>query len=517
MNLPIEGGALFVGRPVEIRFLGMMDAVASVGLPDSVAFNTGHHAWAGVVLDKPLPALVKKAVHFMAGHEQRENFPSTQPPGMQLQTWLYPGVHSDVGGGYGPGEHGRSPQVADLLSQIPLVHMYKAALVAGVAFMDWGRLTPDIKADFQVSPALKQAYEDYMQTLDLPERGEYMPMVQKHMELYYLWRGVRQGPDMADFSGVRRCKDAQTKENIISFNNLLQGDMRMLQIRERRGDEDARRWDMRNIKANRAQRNATASGQPLKAWEQWAFKVLRLHLPLPHGAGQWADAAAMPSHKLLDDFVHDSLACFVLSGFVTSWEREVYLRKLLLKEADSVERQRRDQTGVYIGSDDKSLLKRLRELCPEIITQLEGIALALRKLRIDQEEADQFQNQLGDAEQAKLAQAWPVEVETKGFFDNALFGPTRREANGYLRPRNAFGVGKSLWKTVPPPVQAAGAIVPQSGLWRPQLTDDHPQAQKVANYAPMSCPQGRQFPRVGILSPQDESKVSWHWVEQEQA
>ncbi|MDF0604040.1 DUF2235 domain-containing protein [Neisseriaceae bacterium TC5R-5] len=517
LNLPIEAGPLFVGRPVEIRFLGMMDAVASVGLPDSVAFNTGHHAWAGVVLDKPLPALVKNAVHFIAAHEQRENFPSTQPPGAQLQSWLYPGVHSDVGGGYGPGEHGRSPQVADLLSQIPLVHMYKAALMAGVALTQWVQLEPRVQQDFQISADLRQAYEDYMRTLDLPEAGAYMPMVQKHMELYYLWRGVRQKSDMGDFSGLRRCNDKQTRENIRSFNDLLQGDMRLLQMRERRGDPDGRRWDVDQIRANRVPKNRARSGQALSAWEQWVFKVLRLHLPLPHGVGQWFDVAAMPSHKLLDDFVHDSLACFVLSGFVTSWEREVYVRKLLVKEKVSAEKEQLgEHGGVYISSEDKALLVHLRTACPEIMTQLHDKALALRKLRIDQEEADQFQNQLDIPEQEQLAQAWPLEVDTKGAFDKLLFGPTRREANGYLRPRNAFGVGKSLWKTVPPPVQRAGSIVPQSGSWRPQLPAGHSHERKVAGYTAVSCAQGRPFPRLGSLLPQDELLVSWQWVDQEE-
>ncbi|AHI74244.1 hypothetical protein BTRA_1661 [Burkholderia thailandensis USAMRU Malaysia  len=41
---------------------------------------------------------------------------------------VYPGVHSDVGGGYGPEEQGREQD----LSLIPLRHMYAEALRAGV-------------------------------------------------------------------------------------------------------------------------------------------------------------------------------------------------------------------------------------------------------------------------------------------------------------------------------------------------------------------------------------------------
>ncbi|WP_335582963.1 hypothetical protein [Cupriavidus malaysiensis] len=46
--------------------------------------------------------------------------------GGNVEEWLFPGVHSDVGGGYAPGNQGRSRGGhAALLSQIPLVRTYR--------------------------------------------------------------------------------------------------------------------------------------------------------------------------------------------------------------------------------------------------------------------------------------------------------------------------------------------------------------------------------------------------------
>ena len=69
----------------------------------------------------------------VAAHEQRMNFPLTlarMDDAKKLEEMMFPGVHSDVGGGYAPGNQGRSLKtVSNLLSQIPLLHMYKARLV----------------------------------------------------------------------------------------------------------------------------------------------------------------------------------------------------------------------------------------------------------------------------------------------------------------------------------------------------------------------------------------------------
>lgn len=82
--------------PVRIKFMGLFDTVASVGGP------TLHLDWAS---DLAIPPEVERCVHFVSAHEVREAFPldsvrvgRTYPT--NCEEVVYPGVHSDVGGGY---------------------------------------------------------------------------------------------------------------------------------------------------------------------------------------------------------------------------------------------------------------------------------------------------------------------------------------------------------------------------------------------------------------------------------
>ncbi|KJK21721.1 hypothetical protein UB46_25320 [Burkholderiaceae bacterium 16] len=115
----------FAGIDTDIRFLGLFDSVATVGTSDSMHHSlglprwlaSGHSGWAAEIL-KPLPALVKKTVHYISAHEQHMNFPVTRIVGGQnVEEVLYPGMHSDVGGrlwGGRPGQGTGWPVLADV-------------------------------------------------------------------------------------------------------------------------------------------------------------------------------------------------------------------------------------------------------------------------------------------------------------------------------------------------------------------------------------------------------------------
>jgi hypothetical protein len=127
--------------PFRFRFLGLMDTVASVGMWEGIkndrSGSTGGHAkWATADVMKILPS-VENCVHLIAMHELRKNFPlDTVSDGNVLPSncieFCYPGSHSDVGGGYEPGELGVSPKDSEKLSQIPLNHMFDCAVAGGV-------------------------------------------------------------------------------------------------------------------------------------------------------------------------------------------------------------------------------------------------------------------------------------------------------------------------------------------------------------------------------------------------
>lgn len=140
-------GGKFAGIPLTIRFMGLYDTVASAGVLEMVrsAINNstgGHSGWARPESLR-IPPQAKNCVHFVAMHEIRKNFPvdsifdgSHRP--QNLIEIAYPGSHSDVGGGYSPGELGIAaglpPQIGDSmkLSQITLNHLFQYAVAAGV-------------------------------------------------------------------------------------------------------------------------------------------------------------------------------------------------------------------------------------------------------------------------------------------------------------------------------------------------------------------------------------------------
>lgn len=94
-------------KPVEVAFLGVWDTVYAFGIP--VKFlGVPLHRW-DLFKDKHVAANVRKAVHLVSMDETRNPFEPTlmnYKPGVVEEVW-FPGVHSDVGGGYAEDELGR--------------------------------------------------------------------------------------------------------------------------------------------------------------------------------------------------------------------------------------------------------------------------------------------------------------------------------------------------------------------------------------------------------------------------
>ena len=298
---PGEKGPEFAGIPASIDFLGVFDTVATVGSSGSVAKTTiapgamfdGHWAWANELL-KPLPSCVKAGLHCIATHEQRMNFPVTRLEG-KIEEVYFPGVHSDVGGGYGPGEQGkgRGGQAA-LLSQIPLAHMFKEARLKGVPLIPFSELEATDRDDFQVSQ-------------ELAKQGD---LLSKHMQLYYRWRAVRVKTLEATVSF--KAASAQEREDLGSYNRLLAGDLEALRARKafRHGDE-GQPFSARDIaRINHWQYYRAQNHTPLDKWEEFALDIFDHPKPLPPEV-----------MRFFDDYVHDSLAGFYMAGEVTEYDK----------------------------------------------------------------------------------------------------------------------------------------------------------------------------------------------------
>lgn len=125
--------------PLSVEFLGLLDTVASVGVAHISPFAEGHMGWADGAMELPDNGLIKNCVHFASAHEQRLCFPldsicrhdGTYPS--YAKEVVYPGMHSDIGGGYPPGDQGKASvsNGDDLLSQIALNDLYAAAFSSG--------------------------------------------------------------------------------------------------------------------------------------------------------------------------------------------------------------------------------------------------------------------------------------------------------------------------------------------------------------------------------------------------
>ncbi|WP_175755367.1 T6SS phospholipase effector Tle1-like catalytic domain-containing protein [Burkholderia ambifaria] len=169
----------------KVNFVGLFDTVASVGPPDSTratvdfgAFD-GHFAFAD---DGRLniPKDVRFCYHAFSVHEQRMSFPLDSIrngdgyDGGIREEVAYPGVHSDVGGGYAPNEQGKGGATSKAnddshkLSQIPLHDMYLKAASYGVPLVDSDSISKraDLVADFALAPSLIDAFNAWRKTVE---------------------------------------------------------------------------------------------------------------------------------------------------------------------------------------------------------------------------------------------------------------------------------------------------------------------------------------------------------------
>lgn len=364
----LETGKL-AGISATIRFVGLFDVVASVGgsasvartLPLPGAIFDGHWAWANYV-DNPIPGCVEKGLHCIAAHEMRMNFPVTQIEGGTLREVYFPGAHSDIGGGYPPGDQGkgRGNQGA-LLSQIPLAYMYKEARLAGVPLLPFSELDERSQKDFQVDATLAKAWEAYTSALN--GDGE---LLKKHMELFYRWRAARL--NTLEATASFQAANGQDQQDLMEANAMLAGDLKA--IRHRRDDkrdpfpsseprpvygpEDGKhvnQWHL--IRAN--------NRAPLDEWECWAISFFDNPKPLPSEA-----------ETFFDDYVHDSFAGFYMAGEVTEFDkrkkveevqekdpddRDKFEKKVFEKTAKTKEAKRKKDAGEPLNSEEELLLK----------------------------------------------------------------------------------------------------------------------------------------------------------------
>jgi len=187
-----EGVWIFAGIPIRVQFLGIFDTVASVGLAnlDDTGVLAGHQSWADNSLE--IHPAVEQCVHYVAGHEVRACFPLDSVrvksiyPGNAIEV-MYPGAHSDLGGGYAPKALGVSPAQGSFMSIIPGRNMYYEAIKAGVPLITWELLSERFKNDLIPSAEVIRDFNDYLGKAQVGS-GPVEEMARKHMSLYFSYR-----------------------------------------------------------------------------------------------------------------------------------------------------------------------------------------------------------------------------------------------------------------------------------------------------------------------------------------
>jgi hypothetical protein len=153
--------------------------------------SNGHSSYGGMLA---IHEAVEEVRHFIAAHEMRNSFPvdsiSTLRDGRivkpaHFHETVYPGVHSDVGGSYAPGEGGKGATESEKYGIVPLTHMYQYAIRAGVPLKNPGAWAKMSRDDFLADPVMTATYDAYLKTISSGTLGQVM---NNHMQHYYAWR-----------------------------------------------------------------------------------------------------------------------------------------------------------------------------------------------------------------------------------------------------------------------------------------------------------------------------------------
>ncbi len=187
----VGGEFLLDGKhPVVFKFLGIFDTVASFGLP-ATNLDSGD-----VRLE--IPDCVGRVRHFVAAHELRFSFPvdtirakGRYPSGDRVER-VYPGVHSDVGGGYGPQAQGRAFDLAKIICNDMLIECWHA----GLPFMTKQQIAEKafLLDMFDYPESSYKLYGDYLRSVNA--QGSVEAQLFLHSLAYYRYRGrSAQTPD----------------------------------------------------------------------------------------------------------------------------------------------------------------------------------------------------------------------------------------------------------------------------------------------------------------------------------
>ena len=411
---------------LKIRFLGIFDTVASVGLADSSpASDGGFMDWADGTMEI---GNVDRGVHYVAAHEIRRSFPLSSARGQQggavqgMSEYIYPGAHSDIGGGYSPGDQGKSVGGrSKLLSQIALNDMYFEAVNAGVELRRKDQML-DEKADYVVDPSLDAAFSAYTRWTTVEEKTEDVAAQGKavvedrmhyHMRLYWRWRASKKTDDA--FKTMTSYRNASEQDKVDLWESEL---------------------DWRNDIA-KAQKAAQPSTRLVGSWV--GVRQIQAQ-PNPDEIQKAIVTEVNAANNVptdvdgfFDNYPHDSHAGFWLLGPLSQYDKNVFANEIRNKQEAYDTLTRRAEEAEARGDYEDSI---------DYYAQAQKYIL------------NNFERRVLDANQGKADAASPATIPVMTDKDAAdlrgnaglataiamkLMGTgTRREANGHGQYRRIY-------------------------------------------------------------------------------
>jgi hypothetical protein len=431
------------GIDVVMDFLGIFDTVASVGLANSSIIADGHMEWADTECNLRVPPEIKRCVHFVAPFEARRSFPlDSVSVGSNLKEgwdqFVYPGVHSDVGGGYRPKEQGRgfSDSGDDMLSRVPLGHMYREARLAGVPLsVNAPGVTGEAKEAMKVDVRVRTAFNRYLdqckvgKQTDKDNPARLQDILWEQTCFHVRWRKLRLDT-MASIPSVKRSGE-QDRADILSANDELKEEIARLY----RGDRSTPLLDqtLQELKNNRYARYASNVNYMAKTLIYHTDKLKFALMPIVRRAMDRRDADWIrlqpvwegkgihqgPLHEdivtLFDEFVHDSRAWFKPFGVDDAeWE----------EEKKSIAKARRDRMAKRLAELEQrdAQQKRLEKTNPK---ELKRGGL-FSEVPLSAEERKQME---GYREELKKPFSWELQKTGREPFDIG---------GGYMRLRHVY-------------------------------------------------------------------------------
>jgi hypothetical protein len=314
------GGYTLAGVPFRFQFLGLFDSVASVGMADSSPLWRGLGGWANGTLD--IVPSVERTVHLCAAHEIRINFPlstgrigAKQYPTNCIEK-VYPGAHSDVGGGYDPGCQGKAVgSRTKLLSQMPLLDMYREAQFSMVPLLSIDALKANNKTartaeDLVIDPNGARLFNAYRE-LAASIGGSVEEQLHGHVQLYWRWRLQYKGRmhELPSYAKAVRQDQIDVWESDSDFSSDVAKALEMEQAADRQ-----------------AQTNPHGPGTSGLDPAQRDFLRVRKELLRPPST-----RLPKPVDEFFDQMLHDSHASFYMVGPVTDFDRKQKIAQIQRK------------------------------------------------------------------------------------------------------------------------------------------------------------------------------------------